>query len=337
MIYPKFLELGDTIGVPAVSDGAYNEICAIRFRSAKKHFEEMGYKIIESKNLYNSKFARSASAEVRAKEFNDMIESNDIDFIICAAGGEFLLEILPYIDFQKIVKNPKFIQGFSDPTGIMYPITTKYDIATIYSVNFKSFGMEPLEEDLKKDLEILKGNLIEQNSFELFVENELKKVTGLEGYNLTEKVEWKVLNGDSAKFKGRLIGGCFDNITEISGTKYDGGPEFVERYKDDGIIWYFDNCEMSNEAVIRNLWRFNELGYFKYAKGIIFGRFGLERTNLGYTIEDTLKDSVIGKLGIPVIYDADISHKGPSMTMINGAIAEVDVKDCKGKIKLELN
>lgn len=336
MIYPKFLKAGDTIGVPAPSDGAYNEISSIRFRSAIKHFEEMGYSVIVSQNLFNSKMARSADAKIRAKEFNEMIENKDIDFIICAAGGEFLLEILPYIDFEKVVKNPKFLQGFSDPTGLMYVVTTKYDIATIYSVNFKSFGMEPLEEDLKKDLEIIKGNLIEQNSFELFEEEGLKRETGLEGYNLTEKVEWKVLGGNEANFRGRLIGGCFDNISEIAGTKYDGGPEFVERYKDDGIIWYFDNYEMSNEAVIRNLWRFNELGYFKYTKGIIFGRFCFEKTELGYTVEETLKDSAIGKLGIPIIYDADISHKGPSMTMINGAIAEVNVKAGKGKIKLEL-
>ena len=39
---------------------------------------------------------------------------------------------------------------------------------------------------------------------------------------------------------------------------------------------------------------------------------------------------------VPIIYDADISHKGPSMTIINGAIAEVQSKKGKGNIKLEL-
>lgn len=51
---------------------------------------------------------------------------------MCASGGEFLLEILPYIDFDLLKNNPKFVCGFSDPTGLLYPITTKCDIATIY-------------------------------------------------------------------------------------------------------------------------------------------------------------------------------------------------------------
>ena len=34
---------------------------------------------------------------------NEMFENNT-DAIICAAGGEFLVEILPYIDFNKLVE-----------------------------------------------------------------------------------------------------------------------------------------------------------------------------------------------------------------------------------------
>ncbi len=336
MIYPEFLKIGDTIGVPAPSDGAYNETSKIRFKNSIKHFEEMGYKVIVSKHLYNSKMARSASAKERAEELNEMFENKDIDMIICAAGGEFILEILPYVDFNKLVRNPKFVQGFSDPTAIMYSITTRFDIATINSINFKSFGMEPLEIDLKNNLEIIKGNIIKQKSFELYEEEGKTRVTGLEGYNLTNKVEWKVFESKEAHFRGRIIGGCFDSIIEIIGTKYDGAKQFIEKYKDDGIIWYLDNCEMSLESVIRNLWKFNEFGYFNYVKGIIFGRFGCNNTVLGYNIETAFKDSVLSNLNVPIVYDADISHKGPSMTIINGAIADVEVKNSKGTINLEL-
>ena len=57
---------------------------------------------------------------------------------------------------------------------------------------------------------------------------------------------------------------------------------FIEKYKDDGIIWYFDNCELNLDATIRVLWKLNELGYFKYTKAIIFGRFGCEESYYGY-------------------------------------------------------
>lgn len=270
MIYPKFIQNGSKISVPAPSDGAYDEITRNRYKNSRKNLENLGFKIIESKNIYNSEKARSANAESRAKELNEMFSDENIDLILCAAGGEFLVEILPYVDFEKILKYPKFVQGFSDPTGILFPLTTKYDMATIYSNNYKSFGVEIFDESLNNNLEILTGNVIEQKNFNKYEEERAERVTGLEGYNLTEDVVWKVLNNNSAQIKGRIIGGCFDIISELCGTKYDGMDSFNEKYKDDGIIWYFDNCELSKEEVIRTLWKFNELGYFKYTKGIVF-------------------------------------------------------------------
>ena len=80
----------------------------------------------------------------------------------------------------------------------------------------------------------------------------------------------------------------------------------------------------------------NELGYFKYAKGIIFGRFGSNRTTYEYTTKTCLEDSVLPKLKIPIIYDADVSHKPPSITIINGSIAHVICDKGKASISYEL-
>lgn len=336
MIYPEFLQKGNTIGVPAPSSGAYDEMHINKQKNAKKKLEEMGYKVEFSKNINISEKARSASAETRGKEINEMFENKNIDFIICAAGGEFLVEALPYINFEKIAENPKYIQGFSDPTGILFPLTTKYDISTIYAFNSSSYGTEEYFTDIKDNLEIIKGNLIEQKSYEKYELNQIEKITGLEGYNLTEPNIWKTLDNNSVEIKGRIIAGCFDIIAELAGTKYDGMKQFNEKYKEDGIIFIFDNCELSKEELIRVLWKFNELEYFKYAKGIVFGRNGEEKSILGYTMEEALKDSVISKLGVPIVYDADISHKDPTMTIINGAIATINVANGKGKIKFEL-
>jgi len=256
LIYPSFIKENDCIGVPAPSAGAD---CAERINkslNAKKTLEKLGYKLILSENLLKSEKGRSATARERAKEINDMFSNKDINMIFCAAGGEFLVEILPYIDFELIKENPKFIAGFSDPTGLLYPITTKCDIATVYGQNFTSFG----------------------------------------------------------------------------GTKYDGINDFNEKYKNDGIIWYFDNCELSKEETIRVLWKMNELGYFKYTKGIVFGRFGVDVSCYDYDVKSCLEDSILKGLNIPVIYDADISHKAPCLTIVNGAISEINVKDGKAKV-----
>ena len=336
MIYPKFISSGSCIGVPTPSDGSYDELKKARYDNAIKRFKSLGYELNLSKNLYNSTRGRSASATERGKEFNEMLKSKDIDAIICAAGGEFLVEMIPYVDFNLIKDNPKYVAGFSDPTGLLYPITTKYDIATIYGHNFGDFGAEPIDQSEKDFLEIIKGNLIIENSYPLYEEEKGEQVTGLEPRNLTEKVYWKTLDNKEASLKGRIIGGCFDLISELAGTKYDGINEFNEKYKDDGIIWYFDNCEITMEETIRTLWKINELGYFKYAKGVIFGRFGVQVSYLDYDTKECLKDSVLSKLNIPIIYDADVSHKGPSLTIINGSVATIHVSDGKGSISFEL-
>lgn len=341
MIYPKFLEKGSYIGVPAPSSGAYDELHKYKYENAKLKLEEMGYKCILSDNINVSEIGRSSSAKIRAEEINKMFESKEIDFIMCAAGGDFLVEILPYVDFKKITNNPKFVQGFSDPTGLLFPITTKYDIATIYGNNFGEYGVQDYDRSVIENLKILQGDLIQQDNYEMY-ENEsanIENPTGLEGYNFTDKVEWKLLNGVSqgnVSTRGRIIGGCLDIIAEIAATKYDGTSEFIEKYKDDGIIWYFDNCELTMEELIRTLWKLNELEYFKHSKCIVFGRNGIHKSFYNYTMEEALKDSVIANLDIPVIYDADISHKGPCMTIINGAIATVVYENGRGNIKFEL-
>lgn len=336
MIYPKFISNGSCIGVPAPSASAEDDLKKAKYKNAIKRFKSLGYELNLSKNLYNSTRGRSASAIERGNEFNEMLKSKDIDAIICLAGGKFLVEMIPYVDFNLIKNNPKFVAGFSDPTGLLYPITTKYDIATIYGHNFGDFGAEPIGQSEEDFLEIIKGNLITENSYPLYEKEKSEQVTGLEPRNLTEKVYWKTLYNKEVSLKGRIIGGCFDLISELAGTKYDGINEFNERYKDDGIIWYFDNCEITMEETIRTLWKMNELDYFKYAKGVIFGRFGVLSSCMDYDTKTCLEDSVLSKLDIPIIYDADISHKRPSLTIINGSIATIHVSDGKGSISFEL-
>lgn len=336
MNYPKFLKQGDCIAVPAPSAGASSLEKKNKFCAAQKRLESLEYKVQLSNNIFNCEKGRSASLEERAKEINEMFNSPSDDFVLCATGGDFLIEILPLVDFEILKKNIKFVAGFSDPTGLLYPITTKYDIATIYGQNFSSLGTESLHASQVAFLDIIKGNIIKQYSYDYY-ENEYKeKITGLEGYNLTEKVYWKTLDDKPAMLTGRIIGGCLDIISELAGTKYDGINEFNMRYHSDGIIWYFDNCELSMEETIRTLWKLNELDYFKYTKGIIFGRFGSNNTYYDYDVKACLIDSVISKLDVPIIYDADISHKAPCMTIINGAIAIVEVSNGQGKISFEL-
>ena len=335
MIYPKFLNEQDTIGITAPSDGITEKTDIYRLDNAIKKFENLGYKIRETNNVRNSFKGKSAPSRTQAKELEELYLEDLVKCIICTSGGDFLLEMLSEINFETIKNNPKWIQGYSDPTGLLYTITTNLDIATIYADNFKSFGMETWHESLNNNLEILKGNIVNQNSFKKYESQRYERRIGNEGYKLDSVVKWENINYENVDTKGRIIGGCIDILTELFGTRFDKTKEFIEKYKNDGIIWYFDNCELTIESLIRTLWKFKDNGWFDNTNAIIFGRSATEKS----CYDITFKEAILGALEdlkIPIIINADIGHVSPRMTIINGAIANIKSKNGEGKISFEL-
>lgn len=75
MQYPKFIQLGSTIGVPAPSAGGYMKHLRIVWIKQKKYFLSQGYHLVISNNLFKCKNGRSSSAENRAREMNAMFSS----------------------------------------------------------------------------------------------------------------------------------------------------------------------------------------------------------------------------------------------------------------------
>lgn len=336
MIYPLPIKQGDTIGITAPSDGITETLEINRLDNAIRNFKLIGYNIKETTNVRMSHIGRSSSAKQRAIQFENLLQDESVSFIITATGGDFLLEMLSQIDVEVIKNNPKWIQGYSDPTSLLFYITTKLDIATIYANNFKTFGMEKWHKSLEDNLKILNGNNIEQKSFDKYEQKELEKVIGNEGYNLDSDVYWKIISKEnSIDITGRLIGGCLDCLSDcIFGTKFDNTVNFIEKYKADGIIWYFDNCELTSEQLVRAMWKFKNAGWFKYAKCIVFGRPLFEKSCYNVSYEQAIQTS-LKELNIPIIINADVGHVSPRMTFINGGIAQLHCKDGKAKINFK--
>ena len=327
MLYPNFLNKGSIIGITAPSAGVGDSIES--FERSLKTLKNQEYKIIETKSVRN-KGITSTTGQQRAKELDELIENKKINIIICANGGDFLMEMLPYINWDHIKEKPKWLMGYSDPTALLYIVTTKLDIASIYGYNALSFNQTNPHESLQNNLKILSGNIIEQHSFELHQKDWLEET---DGYNLTEKVFWETINGE-VNIQGRMIGGCLDCLKDIIGTSFDYTKNFIEKYKKDGIIWYFDVCELSVEVFYRTLFQMKEVGWFKYITGLIVGRVAMPKCFYNdFTYQDAIK-KVFPNL--PTIFNADIGHVAPKMTIINGSIAHIICKNGKGVIKQTL-
>ncbi len=328
MIYPEFLKENDTIGITAPSGGCY-EGKVEELELSEKQLANAGYKVIETPNTRLPGVV-SSSGEVRAKELSDLFNNPDVKAIICARGGDFLIDMLPYVDYNIIKNNPKWIQGYSDPTSLLYSITTKLDIATIYGFNGGGYGFNKLDRSHMDSLSILKGDIVEQESYPFYQGDQ---DGGLEEYIFTEPVEWKLLNTDNIHAKGRLIGGCMECLADIIGTPYEDTLGFTQRYKEDGFIWYFDIFALRAEIVYNTLWHMKEAGWFKHAKAFIFGRVRFPGTLLDMTYEEAIVRALPDS---PIVFNADVGHVAPRMTMINGSMATLKAADGKGGLKMEL-
>jgi len=340
MIYPANLEKGFYVGVTATSAGFDNEVDYRRLDNAIANFSMMGYRVIATPNVRSNYKGRSSNGRTRAKELISLFEDPKVRVVFAASGGDFLVEMLPYIDFDKIAHNPKWVQGFSDTTGLVFTITTNLDIATVYSYNFSTFGMEGWHKSLYDNLQILEGHDIVQDSYDLYQDGYYKRITGLEGFVLEKEVEWKNIlpsgiNADKEiDIQGRALGGCIDCLLNLVGTRFDKTKEFADKYETDGILWFLESYDLNSAALTRGLWQLREAGWFDNAAGFIFGRPAMYQEIYDISYEEAVI-SVLGDLNLPIILNADIGHKHPQLTMINGAIAKVKSGNNKGSIVFE--
>jgi len=173
-------------------------------------------------------------------------------------------------------------------------------------------------------LDLIGGNLAPQHSFETYTHRFRD-----EG---EQAVVWETPRGDFSA-TGRLLGGCLDCLSDLFGTPYDGTADFVERYRDDGIIWYFDVFALSAEAVYRTLWRMRECGWFATARAIMVGRICFPHSQLDLTYRDMIEQALPD---LPLVLEADVGHVPPRMTMINGALATLTTENGKGTLTMTL-
>ncbi len=339
MIYPDFPGRGDVIGICAPSAGIGGK--ADSFDLSMEALESIGFYTYETDCVRSDEYP-SAPADVRGDEFNSLFADEDISIVMAAAGGDYTVEMLPYIDQDLIRSCPKWFAGYSDPTAIEMLLTTKLDIATIYGVNAGAWDWRPFHQFLVNALDIMTGNLITQYSFDRYAANGFDEEAGR--YIMDTPVEWTLLVPHDGEFEeedyldvtGRLIGGCIDVIDWMIGTPYEDLKGFTERYADDGFIWFFDNFELNPMNLMYAATKMKLMGLFDNARAVIFGRvcFPGDADDFDYLVQ---LERVFGEMDIPVIWNADIGHTKPSMTLINGSMAHLMMEDGTAALEMELS
>ena len=326
MRQPKHINKGDAIYMVAPSFGVTTEPYSIRYVEALKRFKAKGYRIIEGGNvLLEEGVAASTTPEKRGKEINDAFAS-DASLILSVGGGETMVEMLPFVDFDAIKKGePKWFMGFSDNTNLTLPLVLLTDTISIYGPCAPSFYQKKWRVSEEDSFRLLAGET-HLEGYPKFSITRSNKLHPLWAYRLTQQ---KIIQSHSYEgpFSGRLIGGCLDCILGLIGTPYGNVPEYAERHKEEGIIFFFEACDLNPLSIRRGLFQLKQAGWFKYAKGFLLGRhLCRDQEWLGVNKYNAVLD-ILSPLGLPILMDIDLGHIPPSLPIKVGAKATVSLND----------
>lgn len=313
---PQKLKKGDEVRVVAPAR-SIKLIGAETREIAAKRFAELGLKLTFGKHVLeeNADMFMSDSIENRVEDVNKAFADKNVKAIFTVIGGFNSNQILDYLDYDVIAKNPKIFCGFSDITSIANAIHERGNMIVYYGPHYSSFGMlKGFEYTLENAVKMLmeEGVVDCQPSKEWsddpwYRDQQNRDMIKNEGW-------WLVHDG---KAKGVIEGGNIETYILLNGTKYR------HKFTEDTIL-FLEDCELVTAVDFdRVLQAIIHQPDFNHVKGIVIGRFQkvseVTREQLEYIIntKKELKD-------MPVIANVDFGHTTPILTIPLGGVAEMD-------------
>lgn len=305
ILKPKSLAPGDTIAVVSPASPSMTTVYQDRGIEA---FERLGYRVIIAKHANDKHLLFAGKEKIRARDINEAFKDKSVRAIICTRGGCGTSQILPYIDFSLVAKNPKILVGYSDVTALQAAMFNATGLITFYG--------PMMATDFGKGVTRYKAD----NFFRILTEKEHV----IELKNPRNK---KIISLCPGKAEGQLAGGCLSVVVAGLGTEYEIDTK-------DKIL-FFEDIDEKPHRIDRYLTHLIQAGKLQQAKGIIFGTFTkceyLSRDNyfkFGVKLIDVIKERIT-PLGIPSIYDLQFGHVSNKLTIPFGGNATLDATNCQ--------
>lgn len=287
LIKPEKLKKGDTVAIIALSGAVESKENILR---AKKYFENKGYKVVLSENIFDKNRYLAGSDEKKVEELHKFFKNPKVKMILCARGGYGAIRLLDKIDFELIRNNPKIFAGYSDVTAIEAMILKKTGLLTFYAPMAQSdFGVE----------KVLSG-----------VEKAFFEVVAKAGQLEIEPDKRKAIVYYEGHARGIMWGGNLATLVSLCGTDFVPHKKFIFFTEDLGEDTYKID-KMFNQLL-------NIKEFKNNLQGIILGDF-LDVTNKKHF--DELFFELGEKLKVPVLSGFKITHAPDKITVPYGSEA----------------
>ena len=144
LIKPPLLKEGDTIGILATSGAMEDDT---NLKRAVTFFENRGYKVKLSDNIYSKNRYLAGTDEERLDALHKMFADKSVNAIICLRGGYGAIRLINKINYDLIRQNPKIFCGYSDITALNAMFLKRAGLVTFSGPMILSdFGQENLCE-----------------------------------------------------------------------------------------------------------------------------------------------------------------------------------------------
>lgn len=294
---PKYLKKGDLVGITSPAGYLMKE----RILPAMERLQEWGFKVKIGAAIGQREHTFGGTDEVRAKDFQEMLDDPDIKAILCARGGYGFSRIIDRLDFTRFVQEPKWIIGFSDITVLHSHLNKQFGIASIHAKMCNSFP-----ENWAAATGVQKAT----------IESIKSALTG-------EKMEYpapKTIFNRPGTAKGILVGGNLKIIESMGGTPSDLDTR--------GKILFVEDVSEPLYSIDRMFWNLKRSGKLSALAGLIVGGFKIkpDPPDEVFGIELTeIVTNLVKEYNYPVCFDFPVGHQVDNFALKCGIEHELTV------------
>ncbi len=298
---PPYLKKGDTIGLVCPAGHMTLDKCAECIRVLQ---EEWGYTVRVGATVGSaSQTYFSGTDDERLNDFQQMLDDDSVQAILCARGGYGMGRIIDQLNFKKFKKHPKWIIGYSDITVLHGHLYSRYYISSLHAPMAAAFNDAGY---INRYVQSLKN--------------------ALEGKWARYSCDGHELNRTGEAI-GELIGGNLALVSHIIGTDSD--------YKTKGRILFLEDIGEYIYNIDRMMYQLKRSGKLSRLAGLIIGGFtdmkDTERP-FGKQVYELIHD-MVKAYEYPVCFGFPVSHDKENYALKIGAGYKLKVG--KSKVLLE--
>lgn len=329
-IKPVRLKPGDTVAVVSPSWGGPSVFPGAFDLGLKNLRETLHVNVKEYPTARAGDSFLYANPQARGEDINAAFADPDVAMILASIGGEDSIRILPFIDIENALRNPKILMGFSD-TATLLTLFNQHGLVTFNgpSVMAGFAGLHNLTETFAKHV---KHMLMEPDTpvayapYDVYAESfqDWGSVDYNGGVNLVPNTGgWRWLQGEGTA-RGRLFGGCIEVLEFLKGTEYWPSPGFWL-----GKVLFLETSEdkPTPDQVRYMLRNYGMQGVFDKIAGLLFARpfrySGAEKEDLRHQIVRVVAGE-FDRPDLPIVSDMDFGHDAPQLVMPLGIEVEID-------------